>query len=173
VLLGQVLEEVTGQPVAEAITHRAMAPAGMVDSGFLRLDKAHPDVAIGYIPRESGQPWRTNVFSTPVVGGGDGGACATAGDVDRFLRAIASGELLGEETSALMRTRHVPVADDFWMGYGLFLRGDGSIGHGGGDPGVETMSRHWPDRDLTFVVLCNEEDTLGPVWDLLVAAAAA
>ena len=58
------------------------------------------------------------------------------------------------------------------MGYGLFLRDDGSLGHGGGDPGVETMARHWPDRDLTFVVLCNQEDALGPVWDLLRTAAA-
>lgn len=69
-----------------------------------------------------------------------------------------------------MRTRHVPVSEGFWMGYGLFLRDDGSFGHGGGDPGVETMGRHWPDRDLTLVVLCNQERGLGPVWDLLLAA---
>ena len=35
------------------------------------------------------------------------------------------------------------------------------------------MARHWPDRDLTVVVLCNEEGTLGPVWDLLLEAASA
>ena len=172
VLLGQVLEEVTGQPVTEAITDRAMAPAGMADSGYLRVDEALPDVAVGYLPREPGGPWRTNVFSTPVVGGGDGGAHATPRDIDRFLRAVASGRLLGDEVSALMQTRHVPVTEGFWMGYGLFLRDDGSLGHGGGDPGVETMARHWPDRDLTFVVLCNQEDALGPVWDLLRTAAA-
>ena len=112
------------------------------------------------------------MFSTPVVGGGDGGAHATPRDIDRFLRAVASGRLLGAEVSALMQTRHVPVTEGFWMGYGLFLRDDGSLGHGGGDPGVETMARHWPDRDLTFVVLCNQEDALGPVWDLLRTAAA-
>lgn len=173
VLLGQVLEEATGQPVCEAIADRAMTPAGMEDSGYFRLDEAHPDVAVGYLPPEPGGPWRTNVFSVPVVGGGDGGAFATTRDIERFLRAIASGRLLGDELSALMRTRHVPVAEDFWMGYGLFLRGDGSLGHGGGDPGVETMARHWPDRDLTFVVLCNVEDALGPAWDLLIAAGSA
>ena len=172
VLLGQVLEEVTGQPVTDAIVDRAMAPAGMADSGFLRNDEAHPDVAVGYLPREPGGPWRSNVFSTPVVGGGDGGAHATPRDIDRFLRSVASGRLLGDEVSALMRTRHVPVAEGFWMGYGLFLRDDGSLGHGGGDPGVETMARHWPDRDLTYVVLCNQEESLGPVWDLLRTAAA-
>ena len=170
VLLGQVLEEATGQPVCEAIIDRAMTPAGMDDSGYFRSDEAHPDVAVGYLPGEPGGPWRGNVFSVPVVGGGDGGAHATARDIDRFLRAIASGRLLGEELSTLMQTRHVPVVEGFWMGYGLFLRADGSLGHGGGDPGVETMARHWPDRDLTLVVLCNAEDVLGPAWELLLAA---
>lgn len=170
VLLGQVLEEVTGQPVVEAITDRVLVPAGMADSGYFRLDEAHPDVAIGYLPDEPGRPSRSNVFSVPVVGGGDGGAFATAGDIGRFLRAVASGQLLGDELTALMRTRHVPVAEGFWIGYGLFLRADGALGHGGGDPGVETMARHWPDRDLTCVVLCNREDVLVPVWELLLAA---
>ena len=172
VLLGQLLEEVTGRPVTEAVTERAMAPAGMSGSGFLRLDEAHPDVATGYLPREPGRPWRSHVFSIPVIGSGDGGAFATAGDVDRFLRSVASGQLLGDEPSALMQTRHVTVAEGWWMGYGLFLAEDGSLGHGGGDPGVETQARHWPDRDLTLVVLCNQEEVLGPAWDLLVAAAA-
>jgi len=173
VLLGQILEEVTGQSVVEAITDRAMVPAGMADSGYFRLDEAHPDVAVGYLPREPGSPSRTNVFSVPVVGGGDGGAFATAGDIDRFLRAIATGRLLGDDLTVLMQTRHVPITEGFWIGYGLFLRADGSLGHGGGDPGVETMARHWPDRDLTIVVLCNVEDALTPVWELLLSAAAA
>jgi CubicO group peptidase (beta-lactamase class C family) len=173
VLLGQVLEEVTGQPVVEAITQRAMAPAGMSDSGYFRLDEALPDVATAYVPpQEPGQPWRSNVFSIPVVGSGDGGAFATTRDVDRFLRAVASGQLLGDEVTALMRTRHVPVEAGYWMGYGLLLREDGSLGHGGGDPGIETLSRHWPDRDLTLVVLCNQEGGLDPVWDLLLTATA-
>ena len=173
VLLGQVLEEVTGQTFVDAVTERVFVPAGMSRSGYLRLDESLPDVAVGYLPREPGGPWRTNLFSVPVVGGGDGGALATAGDIDRFLRAIASGGLLGEETSALMRTRHAPVADGIWMGYGLFVRADGSFAHGGGDPGVETMARHWPDRDLTLVVLSNEEGTLDPVWATLLEAASA
>ena len=173
VLLGQVLEEVTGRPVAEAVTQWAMAPAGMSDSGFFRLDEALPDVATAYLEGEPGRPWRSNVFSIPVVGSGDGGAFATARDVDRFLRAVASGRLLGDKASALMRTRHVPVEAGYWMGYGLLLREDGSLGHGGGDPGVETLARHWPDRDLTLVVLCNQEGCLDPAWDLLLRTAEA
>lgn len=170
VLLGQVLEEVTGQPVIEAITERVLVPARMASSGFLRLDEAHANVATGYLPRAQDEPWRSNVFSIPVVGGGDGGALAAARDIDRFLRCLTSGDLLGERCTTLMRSPHVQISDSFSMGYGLFVKPDGSLGHGGGDPGIETMTPHWPDRDVTLVVLCNLEEGLEPVWDLLLDA---
>ena len=58
-------------------------------------------MAVAYLPRtDSSAPWRSNVFSVPVLGGGDGGAHVTARDVDRFLRAVAGGELLGPELRA-------------------------------------------------------------------------
>ncbi len=157
--------------MTEAITDRVLTPAGMSQSGFFRLDEVRADVASAYLPPIPGGQWRTNVFSIPVVGNGDGGAFATPRDIDRFLRAVASGRLLGDELTTLMMTRHVTVSEGYSMGYGLFLGDDGSFGHGGGDPGVETMARHWPDRDLTFVVLCNQHDGPDPVWDLLLATA--
>ncbi|QBR92418.1 serine hydrolase domain-containing protein [Nocardioides euryhalodurans] len=173
VLLGAVLEEVTGLDVVTVITQRVLVPVGMADSGYLRLDDAHPDVALAYLPRtDPSAPWRTNVFSVPVVGGGDGGALVTAPDVDRFLRAIAGGDLLGEELTATMRTPYVRVDHEAAMGYGIFLLDEGGFGHGGGDPGVETGARHLPDQDVSIVVLCNGEDMLDEAWDLVEAALA-
>ncbi|HPE13528.1 MAG TPA: serine hydrolase domain-containing protein [Actinomycetota bacterium] len=171
VLLGQIPEEVTGQPVIDAIADRVLTPAGMADSGYFRLDEARVDVATAYLPRQPEDQWRTNVFSIPVVGSGDGGAFSTPRDVDRFLRSVACGRLLGDEMTRLMETRHVRVSDEVWMDYGLFVHEDGSFGHGGGDPGIriETMARHWPSRDLTIVVLWNQQCALGPVWELLLA----
>ena len=164
VLLGAVLEEVTGGSFVDAVTERVLRPAGMADSGYFRLDDAVPDLALGYL--SSG---RSNLYSTPVIGGGDGGAFATARDLDRFFRSIAAGTLLGVELTGLMRTRHVPIDDQVAMGYGLFLS-ETAFSHGGGDPGVETGARHYPGPDLSMVVLCNEEGTLDAVWDLVEAA---
>lgn len=164
VLLGAVLEQVTGRPFVDVVTDRVLGPAGMADSGYFRLDDPVPDLAVGYLP--SG---RSNLFSTPVIGGGDGGAFATARDLDRFLRAIATGSLLGEELTRLMRTRHVGVSERFAMGYGLFLS-DVGFGHGGGDPGVETGARYLLADDRSMVILCNQEGTLDAAWDLVEAA---
>ena len=171
VLLGAVLEEVTGQEFVSAVTERVLRPAGMASSGYFRSDEPVPDVAVGYLPRRrSAAPWRSNVFSIPVIGSGDGGGHATPRDLDRFLRAIARGDLLGRDLSAQMCSRHVPVADGVWYGYGLYLRADGGFGHDGGDPGVETVARHLPDRDLTLVALCNGEGMLAEVWPLVLSA---
>ena len=78
----------------------------MSASGFFRLDEPVPDVAVGYVPRTSPDaPWRTNVFSVPVIGGADGGSHSTARDLDRFLHAYADGSLLGPSQDVVL-ARH-------------------------------------------------------------------
>lgn len=170
-LVGAVVEEVTGQEFNALVTERVLGPAGMADSGYFRLDAPEPDLATGYY--RTGDGWRSNVFSIPVVGGPDGGAFATARDIDRCLRGIASGALVGPELRDLMLTPHVPAYDDVAMGHGVFVRPDGSFGHGGGDPGVETLARHFPESDTSVVLLCNTDDVLDDAWAIVTAPPAA
>lgn len=174
VLLGAVVEEVTGQAYTDVVAERVFGPAGMADSGFFRLDEARPDIATGYLPPERpGEPWRSNIYSIPVIGGADGGAFATAGDIVRFLRAYDAGVLVGPQLRDAMLTPHARESDELAMGYGVWLRGDGptrQYGHGGGDPGVEVIARHLPGPDVTAVALCNVSSGLaGEVRDLLLA----
>ena len=131
----------SGRVLVDVVRERVLEPVGMSDSGYFRFDEPRPDLAIGYC--REGDGWRSNIYDIPVVGGPDGGAFATALDIDRCLRAIASGSLLGPDLRAAMLTGHVPVGDGVAMGYGVFLRPDGSFGHGGGDPGSR------PTRDTS------------------------
>ena len=142
----------------------------MASSGYFRSDEPVPDVAVGYLRRTERKPHGAATSSVPVIGSGDGGAHATPRDLDRFLRAIASGDLLGGDVSAPMRSRHVHVADGSGTGTASTSVPTGSLGHGGGDPGIETVARHIPDRDLTVVALCNGEGTLNEVWPLVLSA---
>jgi len=153
VLLGELLEQVTGQTYTEVIEARVLRRAGMDDSGFDRSDQPRAGSAVHYL-----QSGRTNVHSVPVVGGGDGGCVCTASDLVRFCRALADGTLLGDLT-ALPTQRHATMEDDWSYGYGAVIYPDGRWGHGGGDPGVSATVNHWPDRDLTVVALCNVEET--------------
>jgi CubicO group peptidase (beta-lactamase class C family) len=162
VLLGLVAEEVSGLSFVDAVAQQVFRPAGMTASGFFRLDEPVPDLAVGYLP--SG---RSNVYSIPVVGGADGGAFATAADLDRFLRAYDDGSLLGARRDAML-TPYVPVDPGLDMGYGAFLYGDGRFGHGGGDPGLNVLVQRLPRQDATVVVLLNTEGPAVAVRDLLV-----
>jgi CubicO group peptidase (beta-lactamase class C family) len=173
IVLGLVIEQVTGSSYAEAVQAEIFEPAGMAASGFFRLDEPVTDMAHGYLPRDARDaPWRTNIYSVPVVGGADGGAFSTAADIDRFLRAYSDGSLLGGMTSTVLEP-HMAASDGFFEGYGVHLYPDGRWGHGGGDPGVEVIANRWPDEDLNVIVLCNTEGTAADVRDLLREAAAA
>ena len=171
VLLGAVLEQAAGGAFADVVAERVFAPAGMTATAYLRSDESNPDVAVGYPPQQGDGPSRSNIFRVPVIGGGDGGGHSTTADIDRFLRTLVAGSLLGPETTAQMLHRHVSDGDGDWMGYGLFL-GEGWLGHGGGDPGVETGSRYLIGSDIAWVVLCNVEGVLDPAWDVLEEAVA-
>ena len=160
VLLGILLAEVSGLPFAEAVAARVFAPAGMGSSGYLAMDEVHPDVAQGYLrPLTPGGPWRTNVFSVPAVGGGDGGALVTAEDVERCLRAVASGGVWRGVTPELVLTPRTPASGGWSAGYGVEVRDDGVFGKDGGDPGVAAVSRYDPATDTTVVLLANVD------WD--------
>ena len=105
-----------------------------------------------------------------MIGSGDGGAHATPRDLDRFLRAIASRRPPRRRRERPDAQPPRPRRRRVWYGYGLYVRADGGFGHGGGDPGIETVARHIPDRDLTVVALCNGEGTLNEVWPLVLSA---
>ena len=162
VLLGELLEQLTGQTCTEVVEQRVLRRAGMDDSGFDRSDEPRAQSAVHYRP--SG---RTNVYRVPVIGGGDGGCVCTAADLVRFCRALADGTLLGDLT-AVASQRHATMEGDWSYGYGLVIYPDGRWGHGGGDPGVSAAVNHWPERDLTLVALCNveENDELDPAFTL-------
>lgn len=164
IVLGLVIEEVSGLSYVDTVTSEVFGPAGMERSGFFRSDEPVPEVAVPYL--ESG---RSSVFSVPVIGGADGGAHCTAADLDRFLRAVDDGSLLGDRRD-LMLTPHVPADPGIDYGYGCFLYGDGRFGHGGGDPGVCALIQRLPAQDATVIVLCNTESPVVAARDLLVDA---
>lgn len=174
IVLALVVEELTGLPFPDAVGERVLGPAGMASSGYFRTDEVRPDVAVGYLERTApDQPWRTNVHATPVIGGGDGGANATAADLDRFLRAFDDGTLFGR---ALRDEMVLPLhlvqdgAVPLWAGRGVFLF-DGCFGHDGEDPGVSGITQRTGDVSVT--VLTNTGAPVNAARTALLTAARA
>lgn len=163
VLLGILLAHVSGMPFAEAVTTRVLEPAGMTGSGYPAFDEVHPDLATGYLPPLApGRPWRTNIYSVHPVGGGDGGAVVTAGDVERFLRAVQLGGVWPGVAPTDLLTPRVRAGGAWSAGYGVEIRDDGVFGKDGGDPGVFAVALRRPEDGTTLVVLANVDEEAVP-----------
>ncbi|MEX1134688.1 MAG: serine hydrolase domain-containing protein [Acidimicrobiia bacterium] len=163
VLIGVLIEWVTGKSFADVATEEVLIPAGMSDSGFFQIDLEPRNMATAYLATEEPpETWRSNIYSVPAGGMPDGGLTTTATDLARLLDAIASGSLLDPDSVAQMLTPHGFDDDGVEAyGYGMELAVvDDRVtiyGHGGADPGVSTMVSHYVDSGITVVVLCNQD----------------
>ena len=164
-LIGLMIEAVTGQRYRDVVRDRVLEPIGMSDTSFTGLDFDPERMAVGYftsdLPAEQG---RTNIFSVPAMGMPDGGMITGARDLARFFDALVGGELVSSAMFEQMLLPRATIEDTDDMeayGYGLELtvvEGRGVIfGHAGGDPGVAAMTSHFVDEATSVIVLCNQD----------------
>jgi len=177
VLLGLMIEKATGMSYRNYVRKHIFEKANMSHSDFLAMDRVHEKVAEGSDPirNEAGEieEWKKNIYSYPPIGSPDGGAYVTAGDLDRFLRAVQSGELLSEELTKSFFTPHVDYKDkdDWVMKYGyclwFYVNNSGKIvsfQKEGINAGASGLIRHFPEQDINVVILSNMEDGVwGPI----------
>jgi CubicO group peptidase (beta-lactamase class C family) len=177
VLLGLMVERATGSTYREYVTEHVFARAGMSRSGFFRMDVVESDIAEGVeaIEDEDGDivGWRRNIYSYPPIGGPDGGAHVTVGDLLRFHQAVTDGRLLGPVLTAELlspKARHsARGAGSHLMGFGFEFETDADdvvrcYWKEGVNVGVSGMLRHYPSKDITFAVLAvGENAAWGPV----------
>ena len=156
-VLSLIAERIAGIPFAELVRTRVTEPAGMTDTAFLRSDALPGRTATGYL--EDG---RTNVFSLPVVGYGDGGVYSSAPDFRKFWPALLDGRILPRAWVDRMLTPH---ADTY--GLGFWLPRPGVVRSEGGDAGVTFRSNHEPASGLTATLISNNHRGGGPLMGWL------
>jgi len=177
VLLGLMIEKATSIPYRDYVRENIFVKANMSDSDFLAMDRVHEKVAEGCDPikNEDGEieGWKKNIYSYPPIGSPDGGAHVTAGDLDRFLRAVQSGKLLSKELTEAFLTPRIDYREkEGWvMKYGyclwFYVNNDGKIvsyQKEGINAGASGLIRHFPEQDINVVILSNMEDGVwGPI----------
>ena len=98
VVLGLIIEKITGKTYREFAREAVFLPAGMSDTGLFATDEITPRRAVGYIRHEgdapgSSGPRRSNIFLQPGRGSSAGGGFSTAGDLLKFAMALKKGDL--------------------------------------------------------------------------------
>lgn len=172
ILLGLVVEALTGQSFTSYVQQHIFAPAGMTDSGYFWADSLPDRTAYAYLRRPDGS-WATNIFSVPIVGGPDGGAYTTAGDMERFWTALSGGRLLNPEWILRARVPTGRSGPSAHYGYGVWVdeaRGGPEFFVEGSDPGVALRSTFIPGKEAIFTVLGNTGEALWHFYDPLKSA---
>jgi CubicO group peptidase (beta-lactamase class C family) len=139
VVLGQIIERVSGMKYEDYVARHVFAPAGMTHAGFFRADASTPTLAQGYSRQMPGTDGKLSNAREAhgVAGSGAGGADATAADLLAFDTAMRGGRLLDAKMTAWFFESDVPAPG---------ARAGGDIGIAGGAPGANTLlesDAHW------------------------------
>lgn len=171
VLVGAVVEQVSGQAFSAYVREHILTPAGMTETN---LDGPTADSAIGLRVRE-GEPDPIPV-KTPWTGrfSPAGGAFSTAADMTRFLEALRTDRLLRRETREVIWTAHVAGpqpqpprprrAYAYGYGFGVHTFGDDRVvGHNGGVAGFNAEVSLAPEAGWSIAVLSNFDAPAGGI----------
>jgi D-alanyl-D-alanine carboxypeptidase len=164
VLLGTVIERVTGQPLARSLRERIFQPLGLRESSLPSRRALPRPFARGYTRQTVNGRLGDATSNTPTATWAAGGMVSTVDDLLRAAPMFATGRPILSEASRRERLDWVtdpPNSPVQRYGIGL-LQFDGWIGHNGGIPGYTTIAWHLPGRRLSLVVSVNSDIHRGP-----------
>lgn len=161
VLLGMVIEQVTGQSIDEVMDERIIRPLGLSGTVFptdASLPDPHPQ---GYtVQGQDGQVPADTTDWNPSWAWTAGGMISTVDDLLVYGRELATGgRLLSPEMQAVRIASYqdmTPGQPARRYGYGIQLS-NGWTGHTGELPGFNTFMYHQVDADITVVVTVNSD----------------
>jgi CubicO group peptidase (beta-lactamase class C family) len=162
-VLGAIIEKITGEEYHAYVTQHVYKPAGMVNTGFYESGRTIENLAIG-LTRISpdGKPLEEPVEHTDrieVRGGPAGGGYTTAEDLVRFHSALRGFKLLNPDYSDLITRGKFEVGGAIGRyAYGFSdkaVGGERIVGHNGGGPGIAVHFDMFPDSGHTAVLLTN------------------
>ena len=136
IVLGAIIEKVTGQTYYDYVRERIYKPAGMTNTDAYEADANVPNKATGYTRRSGrgGNERVDNVYTTPARGSSAGGGYSTAEDLLKFAQALEQGKLLNPAHSKRMF---------------------GNLGIAGGAPGINAILEGGQPGGYAVVVLSN------------------
>lgn len=132
-LLSLIVEAVSGQEYDDFIRQRILEPVGMEHTGFIRQIKDAPQWAEGLTYDRLEMPGVTDSreHAQLYIMQGCGNLVSTAGDMDLWMRALRTGQVICEESFREMIADYGPGKSFVGYGYGVMPGVRGGVQHGG------------------------------------------
>ncbi|MBA0448567.1 serine hydrolase domain-containing protein [Stenotrophomonas maltophilia] len=160
IVLGRIIEAVSGQSYYAYVEDHILRPAGMTGTGFEPETVKVPQRAVAYT-KTNGQ-WTRETKSLPWRGMSSGGGYSTATDMLKFAEALRGGRLV---SPALLQQATTAQNHMRWYGFGFVVQGEGrehQYGHEGGAPGSNSAIVVLPAQGYVIVGLANvDPDAIG------------
>lgn len=159
ILLGYLIEKITGQTYSDFVQQNIFTPLGMKDSGYDSNSAIIAHRAAGYTQGKSGPVNAGFVhMSIPFSAGA---LYSTTEDLLRWEQGLFGGKVLKAESLAKMTT---PFKQDYAFGLGVSTNnGHKMISHDGGIQGFNTALAYYPDDKLVVAVLANLNGPAGQI----------
>jgi D-alanyl-D-alanine carboxypeptidase len=159
ILLGLVIEQVTGRPVETVLDQRVLCPAGLRRTSLPTTNDLPRPAAHGYATTDPASGLRDVTRSNPAVAWTAGAAVSTAPDLARWLPPLIDGALLSRATHAqrlsFTPSGSAPGAPEYGLG---LMRIGRWLGHDGGIAGWSAVAFRLPEQDTNVVVVINTSD---------------
>ena len=162
ILLGAVIEKVTGQPWDRTLQQQFFDPLRLTHTRYGDNAALIAGRAAGYTT-DAKREVRNVAAIDPAIPDAAGALISTADDLFRWMRALTTGRAIGRASFALMTTpSDAPPAaatrDRYGLGvYVWQVRGQTMIGHTGQIPGYASVVAYLPAQDVTIVALGNDD----------------
>ena len=158
VLLGLIVQRISGMDLADFMKARIFEPAGM-DHTLLYEHHRGPQVtdrAYGY--SEINGKWTQTDQDTTSATRGDGGVYSSIDDLAKWDAALYTDKPLSADSRRMAFTAHTPT-DDPTIGYGFGWRITGdTVWHSGESMGFRNVIIRWPQQHLAVIILSNRND---------------
>lgn len=156
ILLGAVIERVSGQSYYDYVRNHVYQPAGMTATSTGPETGKVQGASVSYT-RMGGSAWHPSADSLSNSETSAGGGYSTVGDLLRFADALNEKRLLNAHYTQLLTTGQVttPFGRDAY-GFGVqTINGRRCFGHNGGGPGVNGDLEVCVDSRFIVIVLAN------------------
>ncbi len=153
ILLGYVIEKVSGQPYERFLREQILEPLALDDTGYDHTEPIRPHRARGY--SREGEQLRNARFLDMTIPHAAGALYSTVEDLYRWEQSFYTDQLLPAPVRERLFT---PVQNDYAYGWAVRQQFERKlIGHGGGINGFSAFLARYPEERVTIIVLSNVE----------------
>ncbi|MGB5821180.1 MAG: serine hydrolase [Saonia sp.] len=157
IVLGYIIEEISGKPYADFITENIFKPLGMENSYYGSKTKLVPNRASGYMPTENG--YRNADYISMTLPYAAGSLMSCVDDMLLWHKAVHNNTLISAENRSKAFTNvslNNGKATNYGYGWQINeINGVRSVEHGGGIFGYVTQGVYVPEEDVYVILLTN------------------